>query len=216
MYQAWQVDGQIPSDPAPRASSRANVTRSTTRLNDLGRARRLKYVEATVADYDTDYRNELLLEAEELECDRTYAKHYDAVCNFVAGASILLRQSISPRDAARAEAYFGRSFRAFATMGCPLTPNFHTTMHLRGKVLKYGPVYGWWAYPFERMNGVLGRFNLNGHAGGEIEATMLRGWLKSARIQELVGPLGLLCSPFGLIPCFPARLNARYSRKDPR
>lgn len=157
-------------------------------------------MEATVADYDADYRNELLLEAEELECDRSYSKHYDAVCNFVAGASILLRQSISPRDAERAEGYFGRSFRAFATMGCLLTPNFHTTMHLREKVLKYGPVYGWWAYPFERMNGILGRFNLNGRAGGEIEATMLRGWLKSARIQELVCLVVHFGSAFRLTP----------------
>lgn len=188
LYEAWNQDGVIPDADAPVAARTTNTTKSTNRATDRARSRRIKHVTAAVADYDTDYREEMIMQAEDAEISRNYRDHYNAVGNFVAGASILLRQAISLGDAKRAEAFFGRSFRAFADMGCPLTPNFHITMHLRDKIEKYGPVYGWWAYAFERMNGILGRFNLNGRGGGEIEATMLRGWLKTARVQDLVRP----------------------------
>ena len=34
-------------------------------------------------------------------------------------------------------------------------------LHLKDSVLNYGPVYGFWCYPFERFNGILGNFQKN-------------------------------------------------------
>ena len=39
-----------------------------------------------------------------------------------------------------------------------------------GSVLSPGAL---WAFGYERNNGTLGRFNHNGHSGGELEATIM-------------------------------------------
>ena len=48
-----------------------------------------------------------------------------------------------------------------------LVPNHHLSLHLSTCLLNFGPVHGWWAYPFERYNGIIQRFNTN-HKIGEI------------------------------------------------
>lgn len=46
-----------------------------------------------------------------------------------------------------------------------LVPNHHLSLHLATCLLLFGPVHGWWAYPFERFNGILGRLNTNNQIG---------------------------------------------------
>ncbi|KAI0310152.1 hypothetical protein OF83DRAFT_1071007 [Amylostereum chailletii] len=46
-----------------------------------------------------------------------------------------------------------------------LTPNHHFTFHLVEFLKLFGPIRGWWAFPFERYNGIIQRFNTNGHFG---------------------------------------------------
>ena len=43
----------------------------------------------------------------------------------------------------------------------PLVPNHHMSLHLRPCLEQFGPVYGWWLYPFERYNRLLQRLNSN-------------------------------------------------------
>ncbi|KAI0349527.1 hypothetical protein OH77DRAFT_1499521 [Trametes cingulata] len=40
-----------------------------------------------------------------------------------------------------------------------LVPNHHLSLHLASCLLLFGPVHGWWAFPFERFNGILQRLN---------------------------------------------------------
>lgn len=42
-----------------------------------------------------------------------------------------------------------------------LVPNHHVALHLKPYLLMFGPVHGWWAFPFERTNGLLQRLNTN-------------------------------------------------------
>ena len=42
-----------------------------------------------------------------------------------------------------------------------LVPNHHLALHLVECLLLFGPVHGWWAFPFERFNGLLQRLNTN-------------------------------------------------------
>ena len=42
-----------------------------------------------------------------------------------------------------------------------LVPNHHLSLHLKQCLLLFGPVRGWWSYPFERYNGLLQRLNTN-------------------------------------------------------
>ncbi|KAJ7018533.1 hypothetical protein C8F04DRAFT_877254, partial [Mycena alexandri] len=67
-------------------------------------------------------------------------------------------------------------------MHCHLVPYFHLATHLQPQFLRHGPGPGWWTFGYERNNGFLGRFNTNGHSGGEIEGTMMRGWWKATLI----------------------------------
>ena len=40
-----------------------------------------------------------------------------------------------------------------------ITPNIHLSLHLAECYRDYGPIYSFWCYPFERMNGILGKSN---------------------------------------------------------
>ncbi|KAG1844677.1 hypothetical protein F4604DRAFT_1596005 [Suillus subluteus] len=40
-------------------------------------------------------------------------------------------------------------------------PNHHATLHIREFLLRYGPMHGWWMFPFERIIGALQKTNTN-------------------------------------------------------
>src|SRR5205085_11489122 len=40
-----------------------------------------------------------------------------------------------------------------------ITPNMHLCLHICECALDYGPLYSFWCYSFERMNGLLGNIN---------------------------------------------------------
>ncbi len=44
-----------------------------------------------------------------------------------------------------------------------LTPNMHLAAHLTDCIRKHGPVYGFWLFAFECMNGIAGSFHTNTH-----------------------------------------------------
>ena len=88
-----------------------------------------------------------ILSSEHLECWR----HYVLACRLLCQRSISLSQ-ISLADALivqfckRFELIYGKNH---------VTPNMHVHCHLKEVLLDYGPVYGFWLFSFERMNGVL-------------------------------------------------------------
>ncbi|GET66058.1 hypothetical protein RIR_jg20587.t1 [Rhizophagus irregularis DAOM 181602=DAOM 197198] len=41
-----------------------------------------------------------------------------------------------------------------------ITPNLHLSLHLCECSYDYGPLYSFWCFSFERMNGLLGNSNL--------------------------------------------------------
>lgn len=49
--------------------------------------------------------------------------------------------------------------RLFPRYTC--VPNHHMAFHITELLLMYGPVHGWWTFPFERMIGTLQRFRTN-------------------------------------------------------
>lgn len=40
-----------------------------------------------------------------------------------------------------------------------LVPNHHTALHIGKQLLAFGPVYGWWAFPYEHLIGALQKIN---------------------------------------------------------
>ena len=46
-----------------------------------------------------------------------------------------------------------------------LVYNNHASLHVPECLHAFGPAHGWWAFPFERYNGILQRFNTNSRIG---------------------------------------------------
>jgi hypothetical protein len=60
--------------------------------------------------------------------------------------------------------YYVRStVEVFSTRA--LVFNNHASFHIPECLRMFGPVHGWWAFPFERYNGVLQRYNTNSKTG---------------------------------------------------
>jgi hypothetical protein len=122
-----------------------------------------------------------------VKMDRSLRRHYEAVVQFTAAIRIITSHTISPNEVKRGCQTLENAIQSWARMNCHLVPYFHYAVHLEPQFLKHGPGPNWWTFPYERNNGFLGRFNHNGHSGGEMEATMMRGWWKTTMIQDLVG-----------------------------
>ncbi|KAI4522475.1 hypothetical protein K525DRAFT_198782, partial [Schizophyllum commune Loenen D] len=191
LFVAWQVNGEIPASQAPLPSANTNNAKA------LDNQQRLVW-KRMLADYQLRHPNASENSGptfEDARMDRSYRKHYDTILEFSAALAILSSHAISPNDVKRGTAMHSRAVQAWARMHCHLTPYFHLAMHFEDQYYRFGPCTGWWAFPYERNNGFLGRFKNNGHSGGELECTMMRGWWKTTLIQELIRRLEALPRP---------------------
>ena len=118
--------------------------------------------------------------------DRSLHSHYAAILDLSVATRILASRVISPNEVRRGHQLMSSSFQAFARMRCHLTPYFHIAMHIEQQMYRFGPIYGTWAWPYERNNGFLGRTNNNRRAGGEIECTMIRKWWRVFFVHDLI------------------------------
>lgn len=100
---------------------------------------------------------------------------------------ILASRSITMLDVHRGQRYLRLFCEIALRLRIHLKPNNHLAMHYEIIFRRFGPVYAWWLFAFERFNGLLEQVNLNGHAGGEMELTLLRDWILKQRLNELVG-----------------------------
>ncbi|THH19759.1 hypothetical protein EUX98_g8711 [Antrodiella citrinella] len=63
-----------------------------------------------------------------------------------------------------------------------LVPNHHLSLHLTGCLRLFGVVHSWWAFPFERYNGVIGRLKNNGRTD-EMPLTFMRYFCIGANLR---------------------------------
>ncbi|CDO75322.1 hypothetical protein BN946_scf184517.g5 [Trametes cinnabarina] len=66
-----------------------------------------------------------------------------------------------------------------------IVPNHHLSLHLRPLLEAFGPVHGWWAFPFERYNGILQRMNTNSKPS-DLPTIFMRSWYIGANIRWLI------------------------------
>ncbi|KAJ7434622.1 hypothetical protein FB451DRAFT_1063278 [Mycena latifolia] len=192
LFLAWEVDGEIPdidADPSPANSKNAAAQAAQEKLV---RARMRENLLAK----NPDATDAELKQIDTVKMDRSLRRHYDLVVQFTAAVRIMASNSISPNEVKRGCGALERTIRTWAQMNCHLVPYFHyAAVHMAPQYLKHGPVPGWWTFPYERNNGFLGRFNHNGHSGGEMEGTMMRGWWKTTLIQDLISRLESIKNP---------------------
>lgn len=67
-----------------------------------------------------------------------------------------------------------------------LKPNHHYALHTAPQVQDYGPIYNYWAFLTERLNGLLKTFNLNNWGGGRLEVSMMRAFMRDVFVKTLV------------------------------
>ncbi|KAH9829722.1 uncharacterized protein C8Q71DRAFT_717903 [Rhodofomes roseus] len=63
-----------------------------------------------------------------------------------------------------------------------LVPNHHLSLHLSTCLMLFGPVHGWWAYPFERFNGIIQRLKTNNQTD-KIPLTYMRIFHAAAELR---------------------------------
>ncbi|KAJ2994175.1 hypothetical protein NUW54_g7598 [Trametes sanguinea] len=181
LYEAWQEDGIIPDSDAPALKSKQKAAIKARRVAALVKERR-----QAAAAFDPGTTIDDLEYIEQTSMDRNYRSHYGTVLEWCTAIRIWASQSISVAEARRAQDCHNRACQEWAAMFCHLTPYFHFLVHFLIFVLRFGPVYAWWAYVYERFNGWLSKVNHNGHQGGELEATMMRSWTKLHLIHDLI------------------------------
>ncbi|GES85949.1 hypothetical protein RCL_jg26826.t1 [Rhizophagus clarus] len=72
-----------------------------------------------------------------------------------------------------------------------ITPNLHLSLHLCESSYDYGPLYLFWCFSFERMNGVLGSLP-NSHR--QIESELMRRLMTEIQINDIISSISKVIS----------------------
>ncbi|GET57124.1 hypothetical protein GLOIN_2v1775288 [Rhizophagus irregularis DAOM 181602=DAOM 197198] len=64
-----------------------------------------------------------------------------------------------------------------------ITPNLHLSLHLRDCSSDYGPLYAFWCFSFERMNGILGSLP---NSNRKIESELMRRLMFDKQIKNII------------------------------
>jgi hypothetical protein len=82
---------------------------------------------------------------------------------FVKACKLLCVPCLHYENLELADKYLYMFCCKFQTVNGPekCTPNMHLHLHLKDCILNYGPLYAFWCFPFERYNGMLGKFPTN-------------------------------------------------------
>ncbi len=90
----------------------------------------------------------------------------DNFLHLVAAVDLASRRTMSE---VRAAAYDEHMYRYLCGLqdifDHEFVPNHHLSLHLYSCLLLFGPVHGWWAFPFERYNGLIANLNTNNKSG---------------------------------------------------
>lgn len=92
-------------------------------------------------------------------------QHYNCWHLFVKVCFLLCRRTITYAQLQEADHFLEDFWKAYkqlyGTEAC--TPNTHLHGHLTACIQDFGPVYSFWCFAYERMNGVLGAYHTNNH-----------------------------------------------------
>jgi len=132
--------------------------------SDLGRIPSKIHCGEGFSNFTADqWRNFFLIYATVVLWDHLPAKDRKILTYFVRVCTILVKRIVEVGDMKEAheelikiikliEEHYGEG---------KITLNLHLSLHLCECSYDYGPLYSFWCFSFERMNGVLGKANLN-------------------------------------------------------
>ncbi|KAI0738686.1 hypothetical protein C8Q80DRAFT_1113325 [Daedaleopsis nitida] len=103
--------------------------------------------------------------------------------HLVIATDLASRRSMSPQRAAEYDRHMLAYLQGIVELfDVSLVPNHHLALHLTICLAMFGPVHGWWSYPFERYNGMLQRLNTN-HKAYEIPMTFMRYFYMGVKLR---------------------------------
>lgn len=184
LYCAFQEDGEIPDRDAPRPKLGTNAHDALLSEEALVNKRRLadlkhRKIVTTTQQEEHERRHPVKI-------GRNVLRHFENVLEACVAVRIWTARSTTPGETLRAEECYARALQDWARMNCHLSPYCHLLLHLRPQILRTGPLPSSWLYGYERANGWLAKVNTNGHAGGQLEATLMRTWTRSQLVHDLV------------------------------
>ncbi len=123
--------------------------------------------------------------------------------HLVVAISLASRRSMSPERAALYDHHMYAYTKGLREIfDHKLVPNHHLALHLHRCLELFGPVHGWWSYPFERYNGLLQRLNTNhkpreylltvtrclsaDSTAGEMPMTFMRYFYMGSRLRHIM------------------------------
>ena len=114
-------------------------------------------------------------------------QHYNCWHLFVKVCFLLCRRNITLDQLSEANSRIFEFLRAFKNLygAEKCTLNMHLRGHLVECVEDFGPVYSFWCFAFERMNGVLGAYHTNTH---HISVQYMRRFLDSKSYAPIYWP----------------------------
>jgi len=181
LFEAWRKGDTLPEGDAPFPKPGTKAHKAEQKQEEMMKKRHKKNAAQREAIDVDDFQ-----EIEDTSASRNYKDHFIAVVHFCTAIRIFASRSITRSESLRAQQLLSRACTLWAEMNCHMTPNFHISMHFDLFINWLGPAYAWWEWAYERHLGRVARFNTNGHSGGEMEATMMRRWLKMSLCQDLV------------------------------
>ena len=90
-------------------------------------------------------------------------RHYHCWHLFVKVCFLFCRRTVTDVELQQADDTLGQFWKAYKELYGPesCTINIHLHGHLSDCVRDFGPVYSFWCFAFERMNGILGSYCIN-------------------------------------------------------
>lgn len=115
-------------------------------------------------------------------------QHFNCWHLFVKACFYLCRRSLSNSELCTGDMYLMDFCRSFSQLYGPnyCTMNMHLHGHLADCIRDYGPVYSFWCFAFERMNGILGSYHVNNH---HISIQLTRRFLESKTYAPINWPV---------------------------
>ncbi|KAG1083805.1 hypothetical protein G6F42_022059 [Rhizopus arrhizus] len=94
---------------------------------------------------------------------RLPVRHKENWAKFVQACHIVCRPCITQNEAMMAHKLFHEFVIGVAELYGPemVTPNMHLHLHLKDSIQDFGPIYAFWLYGFERLNGDIKKMTVN-------------------------------------------------------
>ncbi|TFK79920.1 hypothetical protein K466DRAFT_579069 [Polyporus arcularius HHB13444] len=116
--------------------------------------------------------------------------------DLVRAADLATRRTMDVARAEKFDTYMMRYLSGLVdTFKHPLVPNHHLSLHLRECLELFGPVHAWWAFPFERFNGILQHLNTNSRTN-DMPLTFIRYWYIGANLRWLMATVQWPDAPY--------------------